>query len=281
MYVTKQPQDIRIGISDKETYLLSTLAREGKSIITLEDISRVWNASYSNAKVISNRLRKKRWLLELTPGKYLISPLSAGVKSEYTEHEFIIASELVKKRSYYIAYWSALNHYGFTEQTPFTVFVAITSRIKNVTVHKVKYKFVTINKTKFFGTRNHFFGNKKIIISDKNKTIVDALDHPEYCGGIVEVAKCLWNAKNEISYDKIFEYSQKIKNSTVIKRLGFLIDTLEIKIPSHIYAQMCNSINSGRSWLDPYSTKNKKSNLKWKLFVNVPTELILEAKSIT
>ncbi len=281
MYVTNQTQNIRTGISDRETCLISTLAREGKSIITLEDISRVWGASYSNAKVISHRLRKKKWLLELTPGKYLISPLSAGTESEYTEHEFIIASELVKKRSYYIAYWSALNHYGFTEQTPFTVFVATPSRIKNVTVHKVKYKFVTINKTKFFGTKNHFIGNKKIIISDKNKTIVDALDHPEYCGGIVEVAQCLWNAKNEISYVKIFEYSQKIKNSTVIKRLGFLIDTLEIKIPSHIYTQMCDSINSGHSWLDPYSTKNKKSNSKWKLFVNISTELILEAKFIT
>ena len=281
MYVTEQTQNIRIGISDKETYLLSTLAREGKSIVTLEDISRVWGASYSNAKVISNRLRKKRWLLELIPGKYLISPLSAGVESEYTEHEFIIASELVKKKSYYIAYWSALNHYGFTEQTPFTVFVATPSRIKNITVHDVKYQFVTINQAKFFGMRNHFFENKKIIISDKNKTIVDALDHPEYCGGIVEVAKCLWNAKNEISYSKIFEYSQKIKNSTVIKRLGFLIDTLEIKVPQSIYNQMHDSINTGRSWLDPYSTKTKKSNLKWKLFVNVPTELILEIKSNT
>ena len=281
MYVTEQTQNIRIGISDKETYLLSTLAREGKSIVTLEDISRVWGASYSNAKVISNRLRKKRWLLELIPGKYLISPLSAGVESEYTEHEFIIASELVKKKSYYVAYWSALNHYGFTEQTPFTVFVATPSRIKNITVHDVKYQFVTINQAKFFGMRNHFFENKKIIISDKNKTIVDALDHPEYCGGIVEVAKCLWNAKNEISYSKIFEYSQKIKNSTVIKRLGFLIDTLEIKVPQSIYNQMHDSINTGRSWLDPYSTKTKKSNLKWKLFVNVPTELILEIKSNT
>jgi len=67
----------------------------------------------------------------------------------------------------------------------------------------------------------------------------------------------------------------------VIKRLGFLIDTLEIKIPSSLYTQMCNSINSGRSWLDPYSTKNKKSNLKWMLFVNIPIESILEAKSIT
>ena len=211
MYVTNSTQDIRKGISEKETYLLSTLAKEGKTIIDLKDISRVTDASYGYAKVIANRLRNKKWLIQIAKGKYLISPLSAGTESEYTEHEFVIASNLAGKKPYYIAYWTALNHYGYTEQTPFTVFVATTSRIASTNVHGVNYKFVTINKTKFFGTRNHFIGNKKIIISDKNKTIVDALDHPEYCGGIEEVAKCLWNAKDDVSFEKIINYSKKIQ----------------------------------------------------------------------
>jgi len=129
--------------------------------------------------------------------------------------------------------------------------------------------------------KNHFIGKYKVKISDKNKTIVDSLDHPEYCGGIGEVAKCLWNAKDDVSFDKIINYSKKIQNSTVIKRLGFLIDTLEIKTPHSLNNQMRNLIGSGRSWLDPHSTKIKKSNLKWNLFVNVPIETILEAKSET
>lgn len=207
--------------------------------------------------------------------------MSAGIESEYTEHEFVVASSLVGQRPYYIAYWTALNHYGYTEQAPFTIFVATTARIKKTNVHGVNYQFVTINKRKFFGTKNHFIGNQKIIVSDKNKTIVDSLDHPEYCGGIAEVAKCLWNAKEDISFEKLIKYAQKIHNSTVIKRLGFLIDVLELQIPSSLYDQMKNLIGSGRSWLDPYSVKHKKSNLKWRLFVNVPIESILEAKSAT
>jgi predicted transcriptional regulator of viral defense system len=281
MYVTKDTQNIRTGISDNETYLLSTLAKEGKSIIALSDISRILGASYSYAKVIADRLRKKKWLIQMTQGRYIISPLSAGIESDYTEHEFVVASELAKKRSYYIAYWSALNHYGYTEQTPFTVFVATTSRIPNTSVHGVDYKFVTVNKIKFFGTRNHLIGKQKIILSDKNKTIVDALDHPEYCGGIVEVAKCLWNAKTDISFETIIDYSKKMHNSTIIKRLGYLADILKLEIPSSLYDQMHTLIGSGRSWLDPHSTKNKKSNLKWNLFVNVASQTILEAKSMT
>jgi predicted transcriptional regulator of viral defense system len=281
MYVTNSTQNIRIGITDRQTYLLSTLAKEGKTIIGLDDITRVLETSYNNAKVIANRLRKKKWLIQITKGRYLISPLSAGTESEYTEHEFIIASDLVKDRPYYIAYWTALNHYRYTEQTPLTVFIATTSRTSNKNIHGVSYNFVTINKNKFFGTKNYFIGRHKIIISDKNKTLADALDHPEYCGGIDEVAKCLWNAKDDISFDKIINYAQEMDNSTIIKRLGYLIDVLKIKISPNLYSKMLHSINTGHSWLDPYSTKQKKSNPKWKLFVNISESSILEAKSTT
>lgn len=281
MDVTKHTQNIRIGLSRKESFLLSTLAQEGKSIINLDDVARVWGASYPNAKVITNRLRKKKWLIPTMGGRYIISPLSAGIESEYTEHEFIIASELAKKRPYYIGYWSALNHYGYTEQTPFTVFVATTSRISSTTVHGVNYKFITINKIKLFGTRNHFIGKQKIIISDKNKTIADALDHPEHCGGIEEVAKCLWAAQKDISFEIIINYAKKMHNSTIIKRLGYLIDILELKISPYLYNEMRTMIGSGRSWLNPRSTKNKQSNLKWNLFVNVSPQIIIEAKSTT
>ena len=281
MSVTNSTQNIREGISDKETFLLSTLAKEGKNIFGLKDISSILKTNYPYSKVIADRLRKKKWLIPVTRGKYLLVPLSAGIKSEYTEHEFVIASHLASKKEYYIAYWSALNHYGFTEQTPFTVFVATTSRRPNVNVHGVDYKFITINDSKFFGIRNHFINNNKIVISDKEKTLVDALDHPEYCGGISEVAKCLWNAKNEISFEKIINYAKKMQNTTIIKRLGYLIDILEIEISALNYHKMQNSIGKGRSWLDPGSSKKRKSHLKWKLFVNVPNDWILEAKSLT
>ncbi len=281
MYITKDTENIRKGLSNREAELLSMIAKDGKSIIEYEDVSNAIDTSYQNARKIVERLSKKKWLIPIARGKYLISPLSAGIKSEYTEHEFVIASNLTANKPYYIAYWTALNHYGYTEQTPFTIFVATTSRILNTNVHGVNYRFVTINKTKFFGTRNHFIGNKKIIISDKNKTIVDGLDHPEYCGGIEEVAKCLWNAKDDISFEKIIDYSRKIQNSTVIKRLGYLIDVLEIEVPSSLHHQMHDLVGSGYSLLNPYSTRNKKSNSKWKLFVNTSMSAILEAKSTT
>ncbi len=279
MNITKNTQNIRKGLSDREAALLSMLARDGRSVIGYEDVSNAVHASYQNARKIVERLTKKRWLIQIARGRYLISPLSAGIESEYTEHEFVMASSLAAGRPYYIAYWTALNHYGYTEQTPLVVSVATTSRISNAVVHGVRYKFITIGKAKFFGTRSLLVGGKKITISDRNKTMADALDHPEYCGGIEEVAKCLWNARDDVSFEKIVDYSKRIQNSTAIKRLGYLTDVLGMDVPSPLYDQMRGLIGSGLSLLDPHSTKSKKSNPRWRLFVNASTDAILEAKS--
>ena len=282
MNVTKNTQTVRKGISKKEAYILSTLAGEKRTIIELDDISKVANTSYAYTKVIANRLCNKKWLLPITRGKYLISPLSAGAESEYTEHEFVIAAYIAKNDSYYIAYWNGLNYYGYTEQTPSVVFVATTRRIPAITVHNIRYEFVTIVKNKLFGTNIQMIGRYKIQISDREKTIVDALDHPEYCGGIEHVAKCLWNAtkNNEISIERIIEYARMVQNNTVIKRFGYLVDILEIKVPDILYKQMLNLIGSGYSLLDTHSIvpPEKSSNKRWKLIVNANYKSILECK---
>ena len=276
MYVTKPTQNIRRGLSDRETMMLCSLATKGKSIIRYDDIINVTQISYQNARKMAQILCKKKWLIPVSAGKYLISPLDAGMKSEYTEHEFIIASHLAGKRPSYIAYWTALNHYGYTEQVPLVVISATTSRMPNTVVHGVRYEFVTITGTKFFGTSNLFIDNHKILISDKEKTIVDALDHPEYCGGIQEVAKCLWNARNELSFERMITYSKQAKNSTVIKRLGYLIDLFDMKIPDHLYHKMRNMIGAGYSQFNPFYVTSKKTNPKWKLYVNVPENQLFE-----
>lgn len=264
------------GLSKTEVHLLSALAAEGKTIITLEDITSKLGCPYKNAKVISNRLVKKKWLILLTRGKYLISPLSAGVESKYTEHEFVIASHLV--HPYYIGYWSALNHHGFTEQTPFTVFVVTTKRRAGREILNVRYKFVTVVKRKFFGLTKVAVANASVNISDKEKTLADCLDHPEFCGGITEVAKSLWNAREEISFEKLIDYSIKMGNKTILKRLGFLVELLEIPVPDETIERIHSRISEGYSSLDPVEKRGGNYDTRWNLLVNVPRDSLLEWK---
>lgn len=271
---TSNTENIRRGLSKAESHLLSSLAEARKNIFSLDDVISELGCPYENAKVIVNRLVKKGWVILLSRGKYLLVPLSAGVKSRYTEHEFVIASNLVNP--YYIGYWSALNHYGFTEQAPFTVFVATTKRLKNRKILDVDYRFITVSKKKFFGFTKVAVANSTVNISDKEKTIADSLDHPEYCGGIAEVTKCLWNARNEISFGKIVNISLKMGNTAILKRLGYLSEILELKFPEGIALKIRSSLGEGFSPLDPLARKKGKYYTRWNLLLNVAKESLLE-----
>jgi predicted transcriptional regulator of viral defense system len=263
-------QNVRQGLSNSESLLLASLSAKGKKIFTLKDVQAELNCSYSSAKDLTKSLVRKKWIINLIRGVYLIVPLEAGIKSIYTEHEFVIGSHLISP--YYIAYWSALNFHNLTEQTPFTIFVATTKRAGSRQVLGLKYRFVTLYEKKFFGFTNVQIGSNRVNISDLEKTLADAFDHPEYCGGIGEVSKCLWNGRNNISLEKLISNAKKMGNSTVIKRAGFLLDSLGIEYNEDLTQKMRRMLSSGMSILDPTQPRRGHYSTKWNLFVNVKKE---------
>lgn len=272
--VTNNTKNERMGLSKTESTLLSSLSEKGRAIFSLKDVVENSGINYDNAKVIANRLVKKRWLIRLSRGKYLIVPLEAGVRSEYTEHEFVIASHLTDP--YYIGYWSALNFRGYTEQVPFSVYVATTKRMKSRTILDTRFRFVTITGKKFFGYERENISNTEVNVSDKEKTISDCLDHPEYCGGISEAAKALWNAKDEASIGKMIDYSIRMGNSAILKRLGFLTELLDMKVSEDDMEKIRNNLKKGYTPLDPIEKKRGHYSTEWGLLVNVDDESILE-----
>jgi predicted transcriptional regulator of viral defense system len=265
-------ENVRAGLSRNESLLLSSLSEKGKTILSLKDVAAELKCSYEYAKVLANNLVKKRWLIPIRRGVYLIVPLSAGVKASYTEHEFVIASHLISP--YYIAYWSALNFHGLTEQTPFTVFVATTRRAKDREILDARYHFTTLNK-KFFGFTAIAIGAHEVNISDREKALADALDHPENCGGMVEVAKCLWNARERASVGKVVRYAGRMGNTAILKRLGYLVESLDIGVDGGTLAKIRGSISPGISPLDPTMPRKGAHNTRWNLLLNVSREALL------
>ena len=255
---------VRHPLSTRESTLLASLAERGRKIFTLKDVTSTLNITYENAKVIVNRLVKKAWLIRLTRGKYLIVPLEAGVKSLYTEHGFVIASHLVD--SYYIGYGSALNSHGLSELVPSAVYVVSNKRRKNRTILHTKFKFVTVSKLKLFGVEELIISGYKIKISNAEKTIADCLDHPEYCGGIDEIAKSIYFEHKELDMKKVVNYAKKLGNKTIIKRLGYLLELFNFHEYEYLFENV--ELSKGYPKFDLILSKKGKFNNKWKLLLN-------------
>jgi len=257
------------NLSRSETKLLTTLSAEGKSVFSYDDAKRILAHDRSRIKQALYILAQKGWIKNLERGKYLIVPFEGLAKGLWSEEAFVIASSLVSP--YAISYWSALNYYGYTEQITRTVFISTVKRkFKNETeVLGIPYKFVTLKPHKFFGTATSWFGDKKVTITDKEKTIIDCLDHPEYCGGIIEATKGLFNAyEDKIDFGKLTKYATKMKNRTIFKRLGYLAEVLDLRLEKQLGIWQKN-ISTGYSLLDPAQSKTGKYDSNWNLRINM------------
>ncbi len=244
--------------------LINKLAKKG-NIFTFNEAKDTFGTNFYVTKVILSRLEKRGWIERIEKGKYMIIPLGAE-KGKYTLNEFVIGSLLVKP--YAIAYWSALNFYGLTEQIPNTVFIQTTARKKKqeTEIFGVRYKIIKIKSEKLFGIRKEWIEETQINITDKEKTIIDCLNKSQYCGGVIEAAKALKNGT--LDKKKLSEYAQRIGNSGVIRRLGYLCDFLRIDID----VPMIETRNY--LLLDPTMPNKGKKDAKWRVIVNLDERIL-------
>lgn len=256
---------VRKGLGKKSAYLLSKLSENNQNLFTRNDALKILDEKNSSVNKLLHDMADNKWLFRIKRGTYLILPLEAGIESKFTEHEFIVASSLISP--YYISYWSALNYYGLTEQVSKTIFIATTKRKQEREIMGLTFKFITLNKTKFFGFKTIQINNHPVNIAEKEKAIIDSLDQPRNCGGIVEVIKAIDEAKDELDLDKLIIYAKKMKNSAILNRLGYILELLKVKAkikPGKFYV-----------FLDPLTQKKGTYCQKWKIIENLPKEELL------
>ena len=167
-----------------------------------------------------------------------------------------------------IAYWSALNRHGMTEQLSRTVFIVTDHPVRRPPgeVLDVDYKVISLRPQKFFAIRKDWIGKMPFMVTDREKTIIDGLDLPQYAGGVGEVSKALSTAWTQLNESKLRKYAAKIGNSAVAKRLGFLMETLGLGDSQALRKTV--PLAPGFSLLDPALPRRGKYNRRWGLLVN-------------
>ena len=158
---------------------------------------------------LSKTLSTKKVFSRIERGKYC----RANFRDEKAIGSFLVPDGI-------IAYWSALNLHGLTEQFPNTVFVQTTKIKKDKRVFGTDYKFVTIAEREREGIKKAGHGNYMYAITDVEKTLVDCFDIPKYSGRYAELIRAFAEAK--LSPKKMIRYCRAINNIAATKRMGFL-----------------------------------------------------------
>src|SRR3972149_7139559 len=210
--MTSSKNKHRMGLSEKESQILSDLSFRGKAIFAPADLE-----SYGiDVKRFLQRLRRKGWIAWIKRGLYVIAPLEAGAEGarKHTVHGFVLASHIVSPS--YVGYWSALNHHGMSEATPPAVYVATRAPVASRTIFDIPFVFVTLRPWKMFGTAKVMIEGEGVAISDPEKTLVDCLDHPEHAGGVLPLAEGLRGEGGRLAFARGMRCAPRRRDTPIL-----------------------------------------------------------------
>lgn len=254
------------SLDPQSANLLRKVSAEQGNVFTTKDAFRYLKLSRQGVYDRLSDLVKGGWIVRLRQATYFISPFETGKEGGVTEHNFVIASYLVSP--YAIGLWSALNQHGLTEQIPDRVYIWSTRRI-SMPVRKIgasTYQIIVIPRKRFFGTQEIWFGSKKAVITDLEKTLLDAFLFPQYCGGMVEVVKSFRNAISTIDFSKLTHYAKRMGKGVLFKRLGILMDHLRPDFKER--RLWLKQISKGISLFDPQAELTGPIVSEWNIRVN-------------
>jgi len=185
--------------------------------------------------------------------------------------ENVIGTFLAKESA--VAYWSALNLHGLTEQFPNKIFIQTTQVKKEVEFAGTTCQFIKIQPNKRTGIIFNGYGNYKYSITDIEKTIIDCFDLPQYSGGFAELIRAFYNAK--LNAPRLIDSCNAVNNIAVIKRLGFLAELFEKKNLNSFVKFAKSKVNRSYNLFDTFGENTGKPNSDWRLRMNLSKENIL------
>lgn len=242
--------------------LLFRLFSHGKRIFTMPDA--VTAATHEKIplnqlkKILYNLVKQER-VIRLRRGLYV----SIGLLPKRVDtHPFVISAYLIQPSA--ISHWSALQYHGLTEQVPQVVTASTPQKIMTPSMRKkhskqsklkhaweingVRYEYINIQQKNFYGIEKIWLDEYfQVMITDKERTLLDVFIHSKMFGGIGEALGILENHLSIIDIQKLIGYAIQYDKKSLIKRLGWALEQFGVsssqlepllKVPMHYYSRL-------------------------------------------
>ena len=205
--------------------------------------------------------------------------LSSTVPGIVPAHEFEIATALVEPAA--VSHWSALHYHGLTEQAPRKIFILTTTETSvprmrrggynhsggGYSIGDTTYRFIQVRPERFFGTEKVWVGDARIAVTDFERTLLDGLSMPQYCGDFAEVLHAFQLGMARMDTERIIRYALRLGTATA-KRLGWILESRGVN-PSRLERLAALSTRSYRK-LDVTGPRKGPCNRRWMVQENLP-----------
>ncbi|MCK4359051.1 MAG: type IV toxin-antitoxin system AbiEi family antitoxin domain-containing protein [Candidatus Cloacimonetes bacterium] len=264
------------GINQKfgmlEIKLLSYLQLRKLRIVRTGDIVQALGISKQRENTLLSNLCKKNAVIRLKRGVYLASrQLPSGGFSFISEYE--ILEYLMKEYGayYMVSGPTAMYYYGYTEQIPNKIYVYNDQIYGEKQIGSKSFVFMKTAAKRLKGSELVKMNDgSKIPFATKSRFLIDCIYDWNRYNTIPAVY--LWISK-EINRDsafteKLISNANRYGNKSVQKRLGYLLETLNVD--SQRLEKLQRKINAGKSFISyiPNKKARGKINKKWGLIIN-------------
>ncbi len=258
-----------------------------KEVVTFEDVERiarkVLHRKVSHAyleRELITRLRSENKVRSIRRGLYhVVLPSS----NNDTPDLFLVASKI--QPTSFVGFHTALEFYGMAHSLYYNEFYVCgpeKNRFRPFTIHGVKIRPVVVqNNVSGINILRHH--KERIRVSSIERTLIDCIDRPEYCGGWEEVLNSLMRLKN-LKFRKIHQLLLERENQFLLRQVGVVLDILREASPiiresisNQQMLRLTESVKKPARYFfrnkanTPYyrGRKSLSYNRRWKMYVPV------------
>lgn len=252
--------------------LVTLLHEQSRALFRLEDVRTITELSDVSARSFVRKLVDRGVAARLKPGLFVLVPFELGQARQYLGSPLVVAREIMHGKDYYLSHATAMGLHGMLTQPQLVVTVTTPTPRRAVTMLGVPFRFIRCQQQHLFGLTEHWVTKQdQVRVSDPERTIIDGLKQPEYCGGVTEVAKGLWMRRQDLHVDKLLGYAKQLGVGAVLRRLGFLLETYEMAQAPDL-DRLRHGLTATYVRLDPVLPAEGKRLRRWRLQLNVDRE---------
>jgi predicted transcriptional regulator of viral defense system len=146
----------------------------------------------------------------------------------------------------------------------------VASVSASVTFLGTEFHLVRAKRSRVENVRPIWRGRERIAVSDRERTIADALALPSWVGGIRHLAEILrsYRFAREWNPNRLLERVGEVDSGAAFKRLGYLVETVLSGEPVLVDAALARR-SAGVVKLDPAVAGRGRLTKRWGLWLNV------------
>jgi len=237
----------------------------GKKIFSIDECIKFLNGNYRAALIATKNLVSKKYVKKARRGLYCIIPFEQTEEwlVDFAPDKYLIANNLVEG---FLSHNTALELHGFSDKKINQIFVCSKNKIPDVNVGDMK--FYVIKTKHYFGQEEMMYNGVKILVSDKERTVIDCLRNVNYTSSLEDLLDAIITMK-EVDFEKLFDYLQKIDEVSLYGRIGYVMDLLKFKLqtPDWFRHKVAKKLSNRTYYLDMTKKGSSRHVKEWKLMV--------------